>query len=275
MQEEFLILYDKITNFDAPGYTDEEISRFLSRAQERFVLHVYNPMGNKYLTGFEGTEKRRKDLSELVRDVDLTAAPTASPTGFTIAVNGQTDDSDNRQIGSKADGTFFELPTDFLYTIQEEATIEDPCATQPVDTAEPKITKIIEVKPITHDYYLKNKKNPYKKPYDELVWRLDFSKVKFSSTPNGGTAENKEHKRHELITDANTTVTEYRVRYIKKPNPIITATGITIEGVTTVSNCELNSITHRAIVDEAVALASGVTNPETFQIRRGEAGLSE
>tara|TARA_B110000259_G_scaffold165744_1_gene192800 strand:+ start:3430 stop:4152 length:723 start_codon:yes stop_codon:yes gene_type:complete len=235
MQEEFLILYDKITNFDAPGYESDEISRFLSRAQERFVLHVYNPMGNKYLTGFEGTEKRRKDLSALVRNAELTSATL--------------------QAGSKSDGTFFELPTDFLYTIQEEADISstDSCYSN---------SKGVEVKPITHDYYLKNKKNPYKKPYGELIWRLDFS--------NNGTA-----KRHELVTDAATTVSKYKVRYIKKPIPIITATGITIEGVTGISNCELSAITHRAIVDEAVAIAAGITNPETFQIRRGEAGLAE
>ena len=235
MQEEFLILYDKITNFDAPGYTDEEISRFLSRAQERFILHVYNPMANKYVTGFEGTEKRRKDLSALVRDVDITPAIL--------------------QTGAKADGKFFELPTDFLYTIQEEAEISssDPCYNPSTG---------VEVKPITHDYYLKNKKNPYKKPYGELIWRLDFS-------PNVAA------KRHELITDTATTVTKYSVRYIKKPDPIITDATVTIEDVTGVKNCELHPITHRAIVDEAVAIAAGITNPETFQIRRMEAGLSE
>lgn len=258
MQEEFLILYDKITNFDAPGYTDEEISRFLSRAQERFVLHVYNPMGNKYLSGFEGTEKRRKDLSALVRDVDLTAAPTASPTGITPA---------DRQVNSKADGTFFELPADFLYTIQEEAEISSTDSCYHNKTG-------IEVKPITHDYYLKNKKNPYKKPYGELIWRLDFSTLDIVDA-TGALPVTTTVKRHELITDTATTVTTYNVRYIKKPTPICTSTLVTIEGVTGISNCELHPITHRAIVDEAVALASGVTNPEAFQIRKMEAGLSE
>ena len=235
MQEEFLILYDKITNFDAPGYEDDEISRFLSRAQERFVLHVYNPMANKYVTGFEGTEKRRKDLSALVRDVTLTAAAV--------------------QTDSKADGTFFELPDDFLFTIQEEAEISSTDSCYDSSTG-------VEVKPITHNYYLKNKKNPYKKPYGELIWRLDFSR-------------NGTKKRHELVTDDATTVENYRVRYIKKPTPICTSVGVTIEGVTGISNCELDPITHRAIVDEAVALAAGITNPETFQIRKTEAGLSE
>lgn len=235
MEQEFLILYDKITNFDAPGYESDEISRFLSRAQERLVLHIMNPDGNKYVTGFEGTEKRRKDLSELVRDLKL-AAPAAT------------------QTGTKADGTFFELPADFLYAIQEEVTISstNPC----YDGATG-----VEVLPITHDYYTINKKNPFKKPFGELVWRLDFSS-------NAGV------KRHELITDAATTVTEYALRYVRKPQPIISG-AFTIEGVAGPLDSELNAITHRAIVDEAVAIATGVTTPEIWQLRRAEANLAE
>ena len=117
-------------------------------------------MGNKYLTGFEGSEKRRKDLSALVRDIVVVPATV--------------------QTDSKVDGTFFELPADFLYTIQEEAKITSTNTCYNLNEG-------VEVKPITHDYYHKNKKNPYKKPYGELIWRLDFS--------NNGTS-----KRHELVT---------------------------------------------------------------------------
>lgn len=237
MEEEFLILHDKITNFDAPGYESDEISRFLTRAQERLALHIVNPKGNKYVTGFEVTEKRRKDLSELHRD------------GVgTVSAN---------QIGSKADGTFFDLPADLLYTIQEEASISstDPC----YDGATG-----VEIKPVTHDFYTKNRKNPFKKPYGELIWRMDFSRV----TPRTGP------KRHELITDSATTVTTYSLRYLKRLNPIISDNS-RIEGQAGPLDSELDAITHRAIIDEAVAIASGITNPETWQIKRGEAQLSE
>lgn len=242
MKEEFLILYDKITNFDAPGYEDDEISRFLTAAQERLVLHIVNPRGNKYATGIEYTEKRRKDLSELFRNVELTTAD--------ISAN---------QTGVKPNGTFFDLPADFLYTLDEEVLTASasPCFDG----------NRIEVKPITHDQYTKNKKNPFKKPDGTLVWRMDFSRDA-AGTP----------KRHEIITDGSYTVTNYYIRYMRKPQPIITAAlpaGITIEGQSGPLDSELDPIMHRAIVDEAVAIATGVTNPELWQLRRAEAGLSE
>jgi len=227
MEREFLILYDKITNFDAPGYEPEEISTFLNKAQERLVLHIINPAGNKYLTGFEVTEKRKKDLFTLHRNVDLTTS---------------TNTADN-----KPNGVFFDLPGDFLYAINEEVSIssEDVC----YDGTRP------EVKPIKHNDYNKIIKNPFKKPYGELVLRLDF----------GG-------NRHELISDGNTTIDTYHLRYIKRPTPItVPDPTVPVAGV----DCELNEITHRQIVDEAVAIATGVTNPEAYQIKLREAQVSE
>jgi hypothetical protein len=226
MKEEFLILYDKITNFNAPGYEDEEISMFLSKAQERVFLHIVNPAGNKYQSGIELTEKRRKDLSELTSNADATVSAS--------------------QVGSKADGQFFDLPADFLYAIQEEATISSTDACYNGNTG-------VEIKPITHNFYTKNRKNPHKKPYGELIWRMDFSS-------EGGV------KRHELITDASTTVTTYNLRYYKRPVEI---------DITGAVDCELDAIIHRQIIDEAVAIATGVTNPEEYQIKLKEAQASE
>lgn len=228
MKEDFLILYDKITNFDAPGYEDDEISSFLSRAQERTILHIINPLGNKYQAGFELTEKRKKDLSELVSNgVLITSVSTPD---------------------NKPNGAFFDLPGNFLYAISEEATISstDPCYDG----------KRILVKPITHDLYAKNIKNPFKKPYGELIWRLDYSRAAVGTNP----------KRHELITDTPSTVTQYHLRYIRRPVDI---------DITAGTDCELDEITHRQIVDEAVAIATGVTNPVSYQVRRGETQVSE
>ena len=241
MQEEFLILYDKITNFDAPGYEDDEISRFLTKAQERLVLHIMNPLGNKYVTGFEHTEKRRKDLSELVRNSTLTAANISSD-----------------QTGVKPNGTFFDLPSDFLYTLDEEVLTSSTTVCFDANR--------IEVRPITHNEYTKNKRNPFKKPDENLVWRMDFSKA----TSTGP-------KRHELITNGTYTVDNYYIRYMRRPQPIITAvlTGNGVDGVTAITDCELDAITHRSIIDEAVAIAAGITTPELWQLKRSEATLSE
>ena len=40
MSYEFDVGYDKITNFDAPGYEPKEKSTFLTKAQEEFVLDI-------------------------------------------------------------------------------------------------------------------------------------------------------------------------------------------------------------------------------------------
>jgi hypothetical protein len=223
MQQEFLILYDKVTNFDAPGYEPIEISIFLTKAQERVVLSLYSPLVNRVREGFEETEARRKDLQELVKGVTL-STPSID------------------QSNALPNGVFYNLPADFLYSVSEEVTItsNDTCLNN---------TRL-RVKPITHDFYSINISNPWKKPSTEnATWRLDYS--------NG---------KHELITDGTYTISSYHLRYIKRLRPIIIGSDI-VDGVAGPTNCELNPIIHKRIVDEAVKIATGITNPEQYQIK--------
>lgn len=227
MKKEFLILYDKITNFDAPGYKNSEIETFLNKAQERYILRILNAFGNKYRQGFEATEIRRKGLSELLKSVTLTTADVSA-----------------NQSGVMTNGTFFDLPTDFLFAMQEHAIIasDDTC----IDGNRAKI------KPATLDEYNSNIENPFKKPYENIIWRLDV-------------ASDAGFKRHELVCGDDFTVSEYHLRYLKEPANIVIGT----------QDCELNPITHRAIIDEAVSIAAGVTDPETYQIKINEQQRSE
>lgn len=223
MNQEFLILYDKITNFDAPGYTELEISIFLTKAQERVFFSHYNPLDNKFREGFEETEARRKDLNELVKGVTLTT-PSVSQTNVL------------------PNGVFFDLPTDCLYVISEEITTSS--------TDECKNGLRLRVKPITHDEYSINLKNPFKKP-DSLnyVWRLDY-----------------QGSIHELITDGTFDVSNYHLRYIERLTPIIIGAD-TVDGVIGPQDSLLNQILHKRIVDEAVKIATGTTDPELYQIK--------
>lgn len=234
MQRSFLVLYDKITNFSAPGYTEEEISLFLTKAQERLVLYYYKPMGNKYNEGFEETEQRRKELSSLLE----------GNTNVPVSIS---------QVGVLPNGKFFDYPTNLLYTASEEVTIasSDACING----------KRIEVKPITYDEYTINKRNPYKKPFADsdrgLVWRVDYNT-----------------RRHELITDSTFTISNYHIRYIKKPQPIIIDTSI-LNGITGPLDCTLNDILHERIIDEAVKIATGITDPLSYQIKSVEKQAGE
>jgi hypothetical protein len=230
MKDLFLVLYDKVTNLAAPGYTDGEINQFLNKAQLQFIKQRYNHKGNKYRDGFEETEKRRKDLSELTRNADLSTASISTS-----------------QTGVSANGVFYDLPTDFLYTLREEVTLSssDPC----IDSTR------ISVKPVTHDEYTANIGNPFKKPGKTTVWRLDFSRTTIAGP-----------KRHELVTDGSYTINTYHLRYLKKP--------INIDIITSV-DCELDDSVHEEIVDAAVRIATGITDPQSYQVKLAEETKTE
>jgi hypothetical protein len=234
MRQEFLILYDKITNFDAPGYEDIEISIFLTKAQERVVLSRYRGLANKYQEGFEETEIRRKELQELVQGVTLSTPSTD-------------------QTNALPNGVFYDLPEDFLFAISEEITTS-------IDATYDECNHNVRllVKPTTHDEYTINKKNPFKKPtIRNYCWRMDYN-----------------DDRHELITDGTYGIASYHLRYMKELVPIIIGTD-TVDGVIGPQNCQLNQIIHKQIVDEAVKIATGITDPEKYQIKNIEQQAGE
>jgi len=251
MVTEFDYLYDMITSLDAPGYDNAEKSFFLSQAQENIIKQRYKPSGNKYGDGFEQTEKRRVDLSELVQNVLLLTATDMQ--AFTGAYN-------------LPNGNFWKMPEDFMWSISEGADIllgstnpKYACTGTPY-----KLTNV-KVKPKTHDEYQADVDNPYAKPYYDLVWRMDYQKENYTGAITAG---NK--TRHELITDGTYSVTDYRVRYIRRPDDIL------YSGAPTGStDCRLDPSIHREIVQEAVRIATSVTKPEEVQVKEFEVQKSE
>jgi hypothetical protein len=242
MKNNFLKLYDKVTNFAAPGYEADEISLFLTKAQDQLVKRYYNHKGNKYQEGFEETEKRRKDLAELIEHVNIDTSnfPTGSQAG------GPSEAS--------ANGILVNLPEDLLYTLREEVKVsaDDPCLIP---------NSIIPVKAITHDEYTANIYNPWKKPSPDKVWRVDYS----SDTANV--------RRHELITDGNFKIDQYRLRYLRQPKDIVV--GDPFDPQIIDIDCELNASVHDEIVDIAVRIATGITDPGGYNIKLQEEATSE
>lgn len=142
MRDEFLVGYDKVASFAAPGFTNEEISLFLSEAQEQFVKNRYHGKGNKYQEGFEETEKRRKDLSGVTRQT----------TGVV-----STDQTDLLSLN----GTLYELPEDFWITVAEWVETSDDCGPNK------------SIVPKTLDQFFADKQNPFKKPVKDEIWRVE------------------------------------------------------------------------------------------------------
>ena len=124
-----------------------------------------------------------------------------------------------------------ELGNTVLFMIYEQCTLSDEnnCINN----------KIVSVVPTIHDDLDKVLKNPFKSPNSRKVIRLDFD------------------NKIELISKYN--ISNYKVRYLKKPNPIILVAledNLSINnGDTKVSNGETNPILHERIVQRAVQLA--------------------
>ena len=249
MKFNFMLKYDSMFEFAAPAYDDRQISWVLTSAQNRVFLDKYYTPSNKYGLGFEADEKRRRDLEQLIKDASWTS-PSTSVNGLQPSAT---------QTGVHPNGRFFDLPANFVYAI-EEAVITDAIP-----------NKEVPVKPVTHDIYLANVNNPYKQPYANLVWRMDYSRqVDAEGDPNdGGTVATA--KRTELITAPGATITKYRIRYLRMPSAIV----VDEFDPTNQKHCVLDETLHETIIDEAVKIAKASVKPQEYQIADKEKADSD
>jgi hypothetical protein len=110
---------------------------------------------------------------------------------------------------------------------------------------------ILTVVPITYTEYSRLMSKPYKRPLNYQAWRiLDNSSNELSSVDNPV-------KRAELVVGPNDTITDYVIRYIKRPRAIrlIDFDDVTLDGESTEQTCELDPILHQEILQRAVELA--------------------
>lgn len=231
---EFDILYNGIASNDAPPLDLYEKSIYLTKAQLELVKNYFNPRGNKYGRGFESSSKRRDDLKELIRNYKSTINLGLSD-------------------GISKDSQFIRIPSNVFMIIQEKAKVisSNNCIN---DT-------YIKVKPVTHDEYNSQENNPFKKPGDSVIWRIDYY-----SASSG-------IKNVELISPH--TISEYHFRYIIYPSPIVLTDlltafpneTLTIDGVSQKQTCKLSENIHREILDRAVELATVDYKPERLQAK--------
>lgn len=138
-------------------------------------------------------------------------------------------EQDNTLINSTFKSYKVEIEDSVLFMIYEQCTLSDEnnCING----------RIVSVVPTIHDDLDKVLKNPFKSPNNRKVIRLDFD------------------NKIELISKYN--ISNYKVRYLKKPNPIILVKleDLNIDKKQEVSNGETNPILHERIVQRAVQLA--------------------
>lgn len=84
-KEAFLIYYDRVTSFAAPGYEDEEIYQFLSDAQLEFVKERTFGLSN-LPPKFDENEKRVADLFPLIETSSIITTSSAVAYGNAYSV---------------------------------------------------------------------------------------------------------------------------------------------------------------------------------------------
>ena len=102
----------------------------------------------------------------------------------------------------------------------------------------------LSVIPLNYREYTRLMSKPYKRPLKFQAWRI---------LDNNSGATN----RAEVIIGPNDVLTEYTIRYIKRPRAIILSDleGVTLDGKNTEQTCELDPILHQEILQRAVELA--------------------
>lgn len=238
MKFNFQLKFDALNTYNSPSYDDRQVGYLLTEAQYRIFLDYYDPFNNRKNQGFEVNEKRRRELEQLIKSVTLD-----------VTQNFPTGDKSADQNGVHPNGVFVDLPSDFLFAVEESVITTEIVGEE------------IPVLPVKHDEYRKNIRNPYKQPWSNLVWRMDFSRL----TDGTGTVT-ATSKRVELITDGNTTIEDYRLRYLRMP-PAIVCDEITEANQV---HCVLDPLLHGVIVDEAVKMAAAAINPQEYQIKVAE-----
>lgn len=217
---EFDVLYNNIMSNQAPGLDEYEKSVFLTKAQLEILKNYFNPKGNKYGQGFDENAKRQIDFSTLIT--------VAKPSQYTPE-GGYVKFDDRSQL--------YKMPQDILLMLNETG----------INTVDG-VKRLISIIPMNYEEYARLMSKPWKQPLKNQGWRL------FQST-------NGVDFISEVVIKYNSTLTDYKIRYVKRPKPIILAnladeySNISIEGINTITECELDPILHPEILQRAVELA--------------------
>lgn len=221
-----------------------EKSIFLTQAQDQIVKTYFERHLNSNGEGFDDSTRRQLDYSNLITTISLKnivqSTDGFSDNGVILNFNDDTFGyySDNNQTYSKAP----------LFIINERVITNDG--------------KSYVIVPINYKEYDRMQSRAYNEPLKRQAWRL------FETDSN----TLKSSVEIILRSDA-ARFKEYRVRYIRKPKPIVlvdlsgTSNKLTIDGVSKITQCELNPIVHYEILQLAVQLALTSKGIETREAK--------
>lgn len=214
-----------------------EKSVLLTQAQDIVVKSYFDRTLNSQGQGFDDTPRRQVDFSSLIKVKEL------QPYGD----NSTTFDSR---------GILYKMPeaedgrdtTDVLFILNEKMIAGG---------------KSYVIVPISYKEYDREMSKPFAQPLKKQAWRL------FQNNATGFDVLTELIPKETLgITNAT-----YKIRYVRRPVPIILEEmpkGLSIDGVSTESGCELNPILHMDILNKAVELAIATRGYNAQRVREAD-----
>ena len=258
--QEFSNTFDTLLNsYDTQAQFGEQTSKreivldeyeksvLLTQAQDIIVKSYFDARANSVGEGFDDSIRRQIDFSSLIKIAELNPlegdASTFDERGIVYQLPRKVVD------GAEVEGT-----TDVLFILNEKLTQTCTNASEAVLWK-----KDYVIVPISYKEYDREMSKPYAQPLKKQAWRLFQNQaigfdINSELIPRFNVTEGTEGSGEE----ATTTTFTYKIRYVKRPQPIILEdlpNNLEIDGVTTESECELNPIIHMDILNKAVELA--------------------
>ena len=250
--QEFSNTFDTLLNsYNSQGMFGEQASKgeivldeyeksvLLTQAQDIILKQYFE--GGGVNGGFDDSARRQVDFSNLITVEELTKE--ISPTITTY---------DERSLIYKTPATVTGRAK-ILYILNEKIVVSTTIGEPAVTTKRQYV-----VVPINYKEYDRQMSKAYAQPLKKQAWRL--------FQDNGPSGNSTIDLYSEIIPVENSIASgetpKYKIRYIRRPQPIVltnldftTQADLEIDGVKTISECELNPIVHMDILNKAVELA--------------------
>ena len=216
-----------------------EKSVLLTQAQDIILKQYFEGVGVN--GGFDDSTRRQVDFSNLITVEEITKEENPVLTSY-----------DERSLIYKTPTTVAGKAK-VLYILNEKIVVSTTIGEPAVTTKRQYV-----VVPINYKEYDRQMSKAYAQPLKKQAWRL--------FQDNGASGDSTIDLYSEIIPVENSIVNgevpKYKIRYIRRPQPIIltnldfvTQADLEIDGVKTISECELNPIVHMDILNKAVELA--------------------
>ena len=238
-----------------------EKSVLLTQAQDLVVKSYFYGNQNSQGQGFDDSERRQVDFSSLIKTAVL--EPTSDQSSVfddrgiiyqmpkkTVKQLIPTDDPeyDQEAGGQQYRDVDIDDTTDVLFILNEKLIIKNKNATKGDNYV---------IVPLNYKEYDREMSKAYSQPLKKQAWRL------FQNQSAGFDVQSELIPIWDISEELGkgvsaTKVAVYKIRYVKRPDPIVLVNlpdGLSVDGVTTVAECTLNPILHVDILNRAVELA--------------------